>query len=84
MDPIEEAIENDANITVNYISPKYTPQESLINTAIGAGVGLACVGIILGTGKLINAVGTALYERRVRKLEKKAAEEAPKEAPEEV
>jgi len=66
MDYLEELIENSDKVVVNYIQPKYTPKEQLVSYAIGAVVGLACVGVIVGTSALVDAVGTALYNRRRR------------------
>lgn len=77
MDQLEDLIENCDNIVVNYNSAKYTPKETLINTAIGAGVGLVCVGIILGVGRGLDALGTALYRRHERKIAQTKANQNP-------
>ncbi len=77
MDQLEELIENCDKIVVNYTNPKYTPKETLITYAIGAGVGLVCVGLILGVGALGDAIGTALYRRHQRKIEKIKATKTP-------
>ena len=86
LERVEDAIESD-NLVVNYNVPVPTAKETLINTAIGAGVGLVCVGVVLGVGKVIDVAGQALYNRKVRKdRERQAkfeAEEAAKKNAEE-
>lgn len=66
LEAVEDAIEADA-IIVNYNVPAPTTKETLINTAIGTGAALVCVGVIVGVGKLIDVAGDALYKRQLKK-----------------
>jgi len=77
MDCIEELIENSDKIVVNYIQPKYTPKEQFVSYAVGATVGLICVGVILGTAKLGDLVGTAVFEYTKARKNKKNLKVVP-------
>jgi len=75
LDAVETAIENDS-LVVNYNMPTPTAKETLITTGIIAGVSLVALGVTLGTVKIIEVAGDALYKRSQKRAQAKAARRA--------